>query len=116
MTAAVNESLAEDTSLEEACIAWICDNNTVMETRVEKGISIRNVAFTLIYSFTAERDIIPEAYPPILRPLDERDIQRTYFAQEETYVSTWNECFKSETKNFIKNKYSLHEIGRHLLI
>ena len=57
-------------------------------------------------------DAFPRASKPFLRPLDERDIQRTYFAQEGTYVSTWNECFKSETKNFLKNAYSLHKIGK----
>ena len=78
-----------------------------------RNIKVLKLWFTALgNSNPAERDIIPEAYPPILRPLDERDIQRTYFAQEETYVITWNECFKSETKNFMKNKYTLHKIGK----
>ena len=47
VTAAVNESLREEQSLEEVCIAWICDNNTVMENTVtENGTAIRNVTFT----------------------------------------------------------------------
>lgn len=83
VTAAVNESISKGQSLEESCISWICDANTIMRQQLANGSNIREHLFLMrtviriiLGNPNQQKRKLSSNYSLILRTLfeNERDI------------------------------------------